>query len=93
MARKIIEIHDVLNYLTDHPHSRVEKLAENIGVTVVAMRNKIRVFIDAGHIKADKVEGILYYSVKPAVPFGLSENTYQLNALLAKARATSEART
>ncbi|EAA1528765.1 hypothetical protein CTX76_004435 [Salmonella enterica subsp. houtenae] len=92
MQRKIINVQDVINYLTDHPCSRVEVIAEHSGVTISAMRSKLRIMLDAGQLKGEKIKGALHYSVKPQLPWGVSPNALLFNSLLSQAKSSTETR-
>lgn len=92
MKRKTINAQDVINYLTDHPCSKVDVVAEHIGVTISAMRSKLRIMIDDGQIKGEKIKGLLHYSVMPQLPWGVSPNALLFNTLLSRAKSSTEAR-
>ncbi|WP_265453740.1 helix-turn-helix domain-containing protein [Citrobacter portucalensis] len=92
MQRKIINVQDVINYLTDHPCSRVEAIAEHIDVTTSAMRSKLRIMLDDGQLKGEKIKGALHYSVNPQLPWGVSPNALLFNSLLSRAKSSTETR-
>ncbi|OUE50301.1 helix-turn-helix transcriptional regulator [Citrobacter amalonaticus] len=87
--RKTINVQEILDYLTDHPRSAISAVAEHMGVSVESMRNKLRVMLDADQVRSEKVNGVLTYSVKPDLPFGMNERTMFLNALLSKSKANN----
>lgn len=91
MQRKIINAQDIIDYLTDHPCSKVDIVAEHIGVTISAMRSKLRIMLDDGQLKGEKINGVLHYSVKPQLPWGVSPNALLFNTLLSRVKSSAEA--
>lgn len=86
MKRKIINPQDVINFLTDHPCSKVDVIAEHIGVSQNSMRCRLRCMVAEGQITTRKINGCLYYSAKPELPFGMNPNSMLFNTLLAKVK-------
>ncbi|EED9388632.1 hypothetical protein AAA63_004408 [Salmonella enterica subsp. enterica] len=87
--RKTINVQDILDYLTDHPRSTISAVAEHMGVGAESMSNKLRAMFYANQVRSEKVNGVLVYSVKPDLPFGMNERTMLLNALLSKSKANN----
>ncbi|HGE7088425.1 TPA: hypothetical protein ACGB3K_005165 [Klebsiella aerogenes] len=87
MKRKTICTQDIRDYLSEHPNSTAEVIATHIGVTTGAMRSKLRCMIDYHQVSTEKVNGVLHYTLKRKLPFGVSDNAYLLNSLLRRAKS------